>query len=73
MKKVGCALKKFYEKLKKPFEVVKADNRGIGVVEILLILVVLIGLVIIFRTQIQNIVRSAFDSVNSNVEVIVGS
>ncbi len=66
-------MKKIINAIKKPFAGLNGDNRGIGVVEILLILVVLIGLVIIFRTQITNIVRSAFESVNSNVDVIVGS
>lgn len=66
-------MKKIIAVITKPFRGLNSDNRGIGVVEILLILVVLIGLVIIFRTQIQGIVKSAFDSVNSNVDVIVGS
>lgn len=33
------------------------DDRGIGVVEVILILVVLIGLVIIFKSQLTSLVR----------------
>ena len=41
----------------------KNDNRGIGVVEIVLILVVLVALVIIFKDKIMDIVNSAFESI----------
>lgn len=36
------------------------DNRGIGVVEVILILVVLIGLVVIFRDQLTGLVNQIF-------------
>lgn len=39
---------------------VKDDDRGIGVVEVILILVVLIGLVVIFRDQLTDLVNSIF-------------
>ena len=41
----------------------KDDNRGIGVVEIVLILVVLVALVIIFKDKIMEIINSAFESI----------
>lgn len=41
------------------------DNRGIGVVEIILILVILIGLVLLFQTQIKDIVNNALDSIST--------
>ena len=37
-----------------------ADESGVGVVEMILILVVLIGLVIIFKKQLTNLVNSIF-------------
>lgn len=55
-------------KLIKSFIKIKAD--GIGVVEIILILVVLVGLVIIFRDQIQTIISSLFEKVNKAIETI---
>lgn len=36
------------------------DDRGIGVVEVILILVVLIGLVVIFRDQLTGLVNTIF-------------
>lgn len=43
------------------------DNRGIGVIEMVLILVVLVGLVLIFKTQLTSIIGTVFDKVNSSV------
>ena len=39
------------------------EDRGIGVVEVILILVVLIGLVIIFKQQITDLVNDIFDTI----------
>ena len=44
---------------------------GVGVVEIILILVILIGLVLIFRDQITNIVTKAFASITRDASLIV--
>lgn len=55
MTKLKNGLKKFWK-----------DEEGIGVVEIILILVVLIMLVVIFREQITGIVSSAFKEINSS-------
>lgn len=41
------------------------DDSGIGVVEIILILVVLIGLVIIFKSQLTSLVQSIFEKITS--------
>ena len=41
------------------------DDEGIGVVEIILILVVLIGLVIIFKSQITSLVQTIFEKITS--------
>ena len=49
----------------------REDQSGIGVVEIILILVILIGLVLIFKNEISSIVSSAFDSIKLNSEAIV--
>lgn len=49
----------------------KLNNRGIGTVEIILILVVLIALVLIFKDQITQIVEKAFASINSNADALI--
>ena len=41
------------------------DKRGIGVVEVILILVVLIGLVIIFKSQLTSLVQTIFEKITS--------
>ncbi len=44
---------------------------GVGVIEIILILVVLIALVVIFKDQIGKIVTDAFAKINSNAKTII--
>ena len=41
------------------------NNKGISVIELILILVVIIGLVIIFKTQLTNLVESIFAKITS--------
>ena len=41
------------------------DEEGIGTIEMVLILVVLIGLVIIFKQQIRDLLDSIFQEINS--------
>lgn len=41
------------------------DKKGIGVVEVILILVVLIGLVIIFKSQLTSLVQTIFEKITS--------
>lgn len=41
------------------------DKKGIGVVEVILILVVLIGLVLIFKSQLTSLVQKIFEKITS--------
>lgn len=41
------------------------DESGMGVVEVILIIVVLIGLVIVFQTQIKKVVDSIFKTITT--------
>ncbi|MBR6381941.1 MAG: hypothetical protein IKS07_09765 [Lachnospiraceae bacterium] len=43
---------------------------GMGTVEIILIIVVLVGLVIIFKTQITGIVNDLFDRISSQTKKV---
>jgi hypothetical protein len=43
---------------------------GIGVIEVILILVIIIGLVLIFRDQIEGIIKKAFDAIQQDVPKI---
>lgn len=42
------------------------EEDGVGVVEVILILVVLIGLVVIFKSQLNQLVNSIFEKINQN-------
>ena len=46
------------------------DESGMGTVEVILIIVVLIGLVIIFKEQIQGIVQEIFRAIRRDTRVI---
>lgn len=49
----------------KKFSKFMSDESGMGTVEVILIIVVLVALVIIFKTQITGIVISLFDKITS--------
>lgn len=57
-KRTGTELKTFHDFLK--------EEDGMGTVELILIIVVLIGLVIIFKTQLRNLVESIFEKITSD-------
>ncbi|RZT00427.1 Flp1 family type IVb pilin [Cuneatibacter caecimuris] len=42
------------------------DESGVGVVEVILILVVLIGLVLIFKNQLIQLVKNIFGQINDS-------
>ena len=44
---------------------IMTEERGIGVVEVSLILVVLIGLVLIFKSQLTSLVQNIFQKITS--------
>ncbi len=48
-----------------------ADDRGVGVIEVVLILVILIGLVLIFKEQITAIVNNAFAAISGDAGKII--
>ncbi len=58
-----------YSKGLKP-GIFKKEVEGIGVIEIILILVIIIGLVLIFRNQIEAIIQTAFSSINADANSI---
>jgi len=43
-----------------------SEERAVGVVELILILVVLIGLVVIFRNQLTSIINTIFERIISD-------
>ena len=51
--------------LKDYLKAIFRDESGVGVVEMILILVVLIGLVIIFKSQLTSLVQTIFQKITS--------
>ena len=59
------------EKIKRSYwSVATKQLEGVGVIEVILILVVIIGLVLIFREQIGQIIEDAFDAINGDTTEI---
>ena len=46
------------------------DEQGVGVIELVLVLVVLIGLVIIFKKQITTLLQNIFKEINSQAKEV---
>ncbi len=49
-----------------------SDESGMGTVEIILIIVVLIGLVIVFKKEIDGLVTEIFKTINSDAAKVTG-
>lgn len=64
-------MKKMFQRIKDTLKGLAQDQSGIGVVEIILILVIVIGLVLIFKNEITSIINSAFDSIKSDSGAIL--
>ncbi len=47
------------------------EEEGMGTVEIILIIVVLIGLVIIFKTQLRSLVQKVFDKITRDSNTVM--
>lgn len=46
------------------------EEDGVGVIELVLVLVVLIGLVIVFKEQINKLLESIFKEINSQAKEV---
>ena len=47
------------------------EEEGMGTVEIILIIVVLIGLVIIFKTQLRSLVQKVFEKITKDSNTVM--
>lgn len=54
----------------KGFKELIIEDEGMGTVEVILIIVVLVGLVVVFKKQITNIVNSLFDKITEQVDLV---
>lgn len=59
-------------KIRRAVKELMIEEEGVGVIEIVLILVVLIGLVIIFKKQITTLLDNIFKQINSKSKEVYG-
>lgn len=59
------------EKRLKGFRDFLHEEEGMGTVEIILIIVVLIGLVIIFKTQLRSLVEKVFEKITTDSNTVM--
>lgn len=59
------------EKMEKKNEAWRKNNQGMGTVEMILIIVVLIGLVLIFKTQIMELTSTVFEKISADSSAIL--
>lgn len=64
-------LKRKEEKRLKGFRDFLREEEGMGTVEIILIIVVLIGLVIIFKTQLRSLVEKVFEKITTDSNTVM--
>ena len=65
-------MKKWIRKCRLFFRKFHEDERGMGTVEVILIIVVLIGLVIIFKKQLNDLVQTIFETITSSTNTVLG-
>jgi len=60
------------KKMKDRLDTFMNDESGVGTIEIVLILVVLIALVIIFKSRIEALLGNVFDDIDKDAKSIYG-
>ena len=58
---------KLSKSIKKHLKSFKEDNTGIGSIEMVLILLVLVGLIVVFRENIMDIIDTIFDNITNQI------
>lgn len=56
---------------KEKWDEAKEDNRGIAVIEIILILVIVLGLILIFRKNLKQMIDEIFTKIRGNQKEII--
>ncbi len=67
----GWKMKDYLQNRKKK-KTLLSDESGMGTVELILIIVVLIGLVIIFKKQLTSLVNTIFEAITSKSNDVLG-
>lgn len=70
MNRLFRMIKEAFLAFKERLYMLVSEEDGMGTVEVVLIIVVLVGLVLIFKSQIGEIVSGIFETIQSNVELV---
>ena len=70
MKKMYAKMTRMAMGLQRRIGSILNDEEGMGTVEVILIILVLVGLVIIFKSQITDLVESIFDKITKQAGTI---
>ena len=65
-------MRELCERIKTNINSVNESNKGVAAIEVILILVVLIGLVIIFKTQAVSLVTKIWNTITENASTVTG-
>ena len=60
-------MKMIIENLKNIMKRLGKEEKGMGVIEIVLIILVLVGLALVFKNQISGVANGGYDSIKSQV------
>lgn len=58
----------FILKIKSGLSLISENQQGIGSIEMVLILLVLVGLIVVFRENIMSIIDSVFDKITTQID-----
>jgi hypothetical protein len=70
MKKGGNSMKKKLQKVASEARAFWQDESGMGTIEVVLIIVVLVGLVIVFKKQISGLVKDIISHIKSDAQTV---
>ncbi len=69
---LGARSRDLAYRAKEKFKELMKDESGMGTVEVILIIVVLIGLVIVFKKEIDGLVTEIFKTINDDAAKVTG-
>ena len=65
-------MKNIYYNLRLRLQEIASDNRGVAAVEVILILVVLIGLVVVFKSNAAELLTKIWNAVTKGASSVTG-
>lgn len=69
MKEIRACWRRFVDEVKKTCKIMESEN-GMGVVEVILIIVVLVMIALIFKKQIIKLVNDIWNAINKDAKAV---